>query len=113
MKRLGINHFEFYKNKLTNKLDWTSLQGNEISEFLKNFNLTKILSDARVELIGSLWGQFLILNRSIHKTLCDLTRTKDTELPDNHQGLRGKEPLISISEFPKYQFFFFLFFFKK
>lgn len=49
MKRLGINHFEFYKNKLTNKLDWTSLQGNEISEVLKNFNLTKILSDARVE----------------------------------------------------------------
>ena len=50
MLRLKINHFEFFFSKLDkNKLDWTSLQGNEISDVLKNFDLEKIFPKNRAD----------------------------------------------------------------
>ena len=61
MKHIGLSHFQFYESKTKGKYDWTTLNGTEKLNVLKNFEVSKFVSGERGKKMEFLWREFLRL----------------------------------------------------
>lgn len=61
MHRIGLTHFQFYESKTKGKYDWTTLNGTEKLNVLKNFEVSKFVSGERGKKMEFLWREFLRL----------------------------------------------------
>ncbi|PKC56986.1 hypothetical protein RhiirA1_401747 [Rhizophagus irregularis] len=61
MHRIGITHFQFYESKTKGKYDWTTLNGVEKLNVLKNFEVTRSVSGDHGRKMEFLWHEFLRL----------------------------------------------------
>jgi len=100
MERIGIRHFYFFQGKDGKGTDWTSLQGDDKSEILKKFNLEAILSPERAQLVGQLWSDYLIINRSLHASVEILMGQECPTSQDEPGVIRGKGKVLTLKEFP-------------
>jgi len=100
MHTLGISRFEFFESK-AGKTEWTSLQGDEKIEVLRRFNLSRILLPERAKVIGELWSDFLVINRSLYATIAQLEGKEPPPIVILQEGFRGQGPLIPLSSFPQ------------
>ena len=61
MNRIGLGHFQFYESKTKGKYDWTTLNGVEKLNVLKNFEVSRFVSGERGRKMEFIWCEFLRL----------------------------------------------------
>ena len=61
MHRIGLAHFQFYESKTKGKYDWTTLNGVEKLNVLKNFEVSRFVSGKHDRKMEFLWCEFLRL----------------------------------------------------
>jgi len=91
-------------------LDWTTLQGDQTLEALRSLQLENFLPPSRAIVIGKLWHDFIIINRSMNATLEELKgeKLKSREEPKDKPRRGGTwDDVIRAIDFPRYFFFFF------
>ncbi|RGB22919.1 hypothetical protein C1646_775303 [Rhizophagus diaphanus] len=67
MHRIGITHFQFYESKTKGKYNWTTLNGVKKLNVLKNFEVSRFISDDRGRKMEFLWHEFLRLYLFLHQ----------------------------------------------
>lgn len=94
----GVKRFEFFEAK-DKSIDWTSLQGDETMQVLKNLDLGVVFVGLRLEQIEKLWSDYLDINNSLHNSVdVLLQRTVPPSAPLPQRERRGGGPPIPLNE---------------